>query len=366
MKHKFLFEIIFPVMLISILLSCQRGDSEQSASPDWEFEALPAEVKNNFFANSRGANVLVDDGYWIWGLTVLKGDDGKYHGYYARWPDSLEFSAWLTHCEIAHGVADNPEGPFEFQSVVLESRNLDGWDVNNAHNPSVCVAEGQICLYYISNDIREKYQGDIEEDYPDMAWFRENRRLVRNSQRINVAIAEDPAGPFDRADQPVVEPHGNFKNIAVNPAVVYVDGQYVMIMKGDDVRHEEVHRIQFVGHADNPEGPFTFQDEPVYAEAQTEDAALWYDQQRERFFMTVHVMWQPELALFTSEDSYNWQMAENPVFMKKEIQLDDGSVWTPDRLERPFVLTDDQGNPEMLYVAVSDSGVTGNIAIPVK
>lgn len=366
MKQKLLFKILFPVMFISIFFSCQSGDSEQSVSPDWEFEALPVEIKDNFFAKNRGSNVLVDDHHWIWGLTVLQDDDGRYHGYYARWPDSLEFSAWLTHCEIAHGVADNPEGPFEFQSVVLESRNLDGWDVNNAHNPSVLVAEDKICLYYISNDIRGKYQGDIDENYPDMEWFQENRRLVRNSQRIGVAIASDPGGPFTRADEPVVEPHGNFKNIAVNPAVVFVDDKYVMIMKGDDVRHEDVHRIQFVGHADNPEGPFTFQDEPVYAEAQTEDAALWYHNQHKQFYMTVHVMGQPELALFTSGDSHSWQMAENRVFMKKQIQLDDGSVWTPDRLERPFVLTDQQGKPQMLYVAVSDSGVTGNIAIPVK
>ena len=51
--------------------------------------------------------------------------------------------------------------------------------------------------------------------------------------------------------------------------------------------------------------------------------------------------------------------------MKKEFLLEDGTLWKPKRVERPFVLTDENGKPIMLYVAIADQGVSGNIAIPI-
>ena len=60
-------------------------------------------------------------------MAVIKWADGKYHGYYARWPEELGHDAWMMHCEIAHAVADQPEGPFSYVNTVLESRNPDGW-----------------------------------------------------------------------------------------------------------------------------------------------------------------------------------------------------------------------------------------------
>jgi hypothetical protein len=95
--------------------------------------------------------VLADPDRFVWGFTVMKWTDGKHHGYYARWPKKLGFNAWMTDCEIAHAVADKPEGPFRTTGTVIESRHAEGWDVVNAHNPAVCVAEGKVCLYYISN-----------------------------------------------------------------------------------------------------------------------------------------------------------------------------------------------------------------------
>lgn len=310
------------------------------------------------------SHVFVDPGYRIWGMAVIQWSDGKYHGYYARWPEALGHDAWMTHCEIAHAVADKPEGPFKYVNTVLESRNIDGWDVNNAHNPAICVVDGTICLYYIANDLRLIYDGDFKTDTPDMKWFEENRTRVRNTQRIGVATATDPAGPFVRSKEPVVRPHGRFINLAVNPAVCYVDGTYTMIMKGDDAtKPEQWFRIQLVGHAQDPAGPFTFQQEPVYSKRQTEDAGIWYDREAGRYYMVCHVMRKPDLALFTSPDGKSWKPAPDRIFMKKQFRLEDGRTWKPDRVERPFILTDDAGKPRMLYLGVADDDVNGNITI---
>ena len=356
-------KLICFVSIIYFLSFHSIGYAQQPIKADWQFKEIPSSVKTDFFNDKRNAHVLVNPEYRIWGMAVIKWNDGKYHGYYARWPKKLGHSAWLTDCEIAHAVSDKPEGPFVFKNVVLKSRNEKGWDIINSHNPAICVANGEICLYYISNDMRGKLQDVSVLSKEERKKY---RKLIRNSQRIGVAIATNPAGPFIRSEKPVVEPDNVlFKNIAVNPAVTYVDGKFVMIMKGDEVDKDGWYRIQLVGHADKPEGPFVFQKKPVYDKVQTEDAGIWYDHQSKIFYMTCHVIGQRDLALFSSKDSYNWNIQEH-VFSKKEIKLDDGTIWKPARVERPFVLTDDNGKPVCLYVAISDKNKNGNIAIPIK
>jgi hypothetical protein len=331
-------------------------------------QPLPVSVVEDFANHRRSPHVLADPAFRIWGLSVIRWSDGKYHGYYGRWREELGHDGWLTDTEIVHAVADKPEGPFVPTGVVLASRNPDGWDLANAHNSYAILADGKICLYYISNQLAGKFDSDDSNRLPPDHWLRDkpsNWKTIRNSQCIGVAIAERPEGPFVRAERPVVEPSENqpFTNIAVNPAVIYRNGRYTMVMKGDDpARSDESRwfRIQLVGHSDHPDGPFSFQDEPVYAERQTEDAGLFF---YHRYFMVCHVMGTRELALFSSRDSRSWQPADQKVLMQKQFRLEDGTIWKPARVERPFVLTEN-GRPTMLYVAVADQDRNGNIAVP--
>jgi hypothetical protein len=369
-------EILIGLFIISVSLftSCKISnktiESNTVSTADAEntlfsFESLPLSTKADFFSKKTGPHVLADPDYYVWCLTVIKWNDGKYHGYYSRWPKELGHNGWLVDCEIAHAVSETPEGPFRFVNVVLESRNTNGWDVINAHNPAVCVADGKIHLYYIANELKGKLD-DLSSPM-DVKFREKNWKLIRNSQRIGVATATDPAGVFTRTPNPIVEPDNVlFKNIAVNPAVCYANGIFTMIMKGDDVGKESWFRIQLAGHSKSAEGPFVFQQKPVYDKMQTEDAGIWHDKRTETYYMTCHVMEQPDLALFSSKDSYKWQEASQPIFMKKEFVMDNGEIWKPERVERPFVLTDDKGKAVMLYVAIADKGVNGNIAIPIK
>lgn len=368
------FKILLLLFVIVISASCTNNSSsnqlKKSAKRDYtnlSFDTLPKSIVDNFYNHTKNAHILVEPGYYIWGTSIVKWNK-KYHAFYARWNKKNKFKGWMTNCEIAHAVSSKPEGPYEFVNVVLKNKKNTGWDIINSHNPYAIVADGKICLYYISNDIKplfEKEDGTI--DYPDSIWLAENRTLLRNSQCIGVAIADNPSGPFVRSKKVVVKPdNAQFKNIAVNPAVVYQNNQYVMIMKGDDVKYENWFRIQLVGNADTPEGPFNFALKPVYAEAQTEDACIWFDSVLNKYYMVCHVMRERDLALFSSKNGFDWQPDKRKIFMKKEFILSDGSVWTPKRIERPFVLTDETGKPIMLYVAVADKNVSGNIAVPIK
>ena len=41
----------------------------------------------------------------------------------SRWPKDLSFHpGWMIASEIVHASADTPEGPFDFEEVVLPSR----------------------------------------------------------------------------------------------------------------------------------------------------------------------------------------------------------------------------------------------------
>jgi hypothetical protein len=365
-------KVIFIIYLLIIFSSCQQKSTSENTTQKQKdynnlaFGNIPPTVINGFILNEKDENVLVEPGYYVWGMSVIKWD-GEYHSYYSRWNKKHGFDGWMTHCEIAHAKSLRPEGPFEFVNVVLESRNNSGWDLLNAHNPYAVVVDGQIMLYYISNDLRSYISTNNSEIvYPDSTWLIENRDIIRNSQRIGLAKASEPGGPFTRSKEPVVEPDGvNYKNIAVNPAVAYSNNRYIMIMKSDDIKHDTKFRIQFAGYSDNAEGPFVFPSTSLYDEKQTEDAYLWYDKLLNSYYMICHVMGQKDLAFFKSDDGLKWNKHERAVFMKKEILLSNDSLWIPDRVERPFILTDSLGQPMMIYVAVADKNTSGNIAIPI-
>jgi len=77
-----------------------------------------------------------EPGYHVWGSSPVIGPAGKTHLFVARWLIEKKFKAWLTHCEIARYVSDQPEGPFAFQEVVAGSGEKGTWDYQSPHNPS--------------------------------------------------------------------------------------------------------------------------------------------------------------------------------------------------------------------------------------
>lgn len=90
------------------------------------------------------------EGYWTWGSSVVKGDDGKYHMYVSRFPKSLPFHpGWMVASEIAHAVADVPQGPYRFSDVALPARGAQYWDGRSTHNPRILKRGHKYYLIYI-------------------------------------------------------------------------------------------------------------------------------------------------------------------------------------------------------------------------
>lgn len=325
--------------------------------------ALPLEARECFLKQQVGAHVLSDEDYFVWCVTAMRWTDGKIHAYYSRWPKRYAWRGWRTHSEIAHAVADSPEGPFRTTGTVLSCRNPDRWDALNAHTPSVCVVGGKIHVYFVANQIGDYYNATPEHPLPPDEWFNDNMRFVHLSQRITVATATCPEGPFIRHDKPVFTPGGRFKDVVCNPAVVHRDGKCIMIVKGDDARHAQPFRIQCAAVAEDPLGPFQQVDTPILDDVSTEDACIWYDAMRHRYRCVVHVLDEPRLVELASDNGRDWRKSEPFLFMRKEFRLSDGSIWNPDRVERPFVLPDENGDPRWLYVGVKQGDLSANIAL---
>ena len=341
--------------------------AEQPSSPPDTLRlvvgAYPGARANLADAKGISANIVADPDWYIWGGSVIA-DGGKYHMFAERWPRKYGFNCWLTHAEIAHYVADTPEGPFRFVKTVLTGRGAGHWDQFTAQNPRLCKFNGKFYLYYVSmNHPTLDAVGLIataKGGAKSPTWL-----PLRNTQRVGLAIADTLDGPWQRFDKPVVEPAEAICRIANNPAVCQgPDGRYHMIIKGDKPNAAKGWTVvQATAVADQPEGPWQVQPIPAFGEYNTEDACIWYDAALRRFYAVVHVHGQSVMAMITSADGIKWEKAAQFKLMPKEIPLATGGSFKAMRMERPFVLTDAHGQPSHLYLAIYNGRDAYNVVL---
>jgi hypothetical protein len=315
--------------------------------------------------------VFRDAAFNIWCGSAIRGDDRRYHLFYSRWPRTFGHPAWVTHSEIAHAVADNLFGPYRHAEVTLPARGAEFWDGLCTHNPTVLRANGKYYLYYTGNT------GDGVVVKP-LNWTH------RNNQRIGVAVADRPAGPWHRFDQPVVDissDPGASDALAVNnPSVCQrPDGGFLMVYKavarqgappfGGPVVH-------LVATAEAPTGPFRKYPQPIFtrpgAPFAAEDPFLWRG--ADRYWAVVkdmHGLFTGRgcsLALFESRDGFDWNLAANPLVSSLAVTWANGHKQTLAALERPQVYLEN-GVPAALFCAAAESDDRDhsfNIQIPLR
>ena len=97
---------------------------------------MSCNAQNDIYDNLKEAPLnggLQMDDYWVWGSSVIKGDDGKYHMYASRWPKMLPFHpGWMIASEIVHATSETPEGPYKrlseepiFRFETAENNRID-------------------------------------------------------------------------------------------------------------------------------------------------------------------------------------------------------------------------------------------------
>jgi alpha-L-fucosidase len=310
-------------------------------------------------------NVFKTEGYYNWCTSTVKGDDGKYHLFYSRWKKEYSFYGWLTHSEIAHAVSDSPAGPWKYKETVLKGRGKGHWDAITVHNPKIKSFEGKYYLYYCSTNLGDKSY--TEEELIETAhtgYDHPNWKILRPNQRTGVAVSSSLSGPWERMDEPLIEPTGPITTLTVNPAIDRGgDGKYYLIVKGDKPNETRFIRNQAMAISDSPAGPFEMQSKPVIDYLDTEDMSLWYDAGREHFYGVFHA--HSFIGMVSSRDGLDWKKASEYVLTPKEIPLQDGGLLSPDRLERPFIYLE-EGEPKVLSLAVKKEDESYCIFLPIE
>ncbi|MBS2213576.1 glycoside hydrolase family protein [Carboxylicivirga mesophila] len=402
---KLVSKFILIAVTISYLASCNT-----KAPEPLQISPLPVDA---FIDGDilMGSSTLNDPKRFIWGGSVIKGDDGRYHMIYNTWEcgDSIpQFTdSWVLHSKLGYAVSDYPDKGFEFQKIILQGRRFKGdttaWDAQMVTNPHLKKFNDKYYLYYVgSREPGVQPEGSKGEHL-------NQRNRIQQMQCIGViefdSFEDLMAGNFRRPDQPILQPRTRVKAdnivhpspegtvakpdniIVVNPSVVQrpSDGKYLLYFKGNiyDPHWKGVHGVAV---ADSPMGPFQPGDNVIFEVmmddgkiASAEDPFVWYHQRSERFYAVIKDFSgqitgaEPGLAILESKDGMSWTQPANPFFMKKEVQLKSGEVVKVNRLERPQLLLDEEGNPLVLYAACSlvninprQDGASFNIQIPLN
>lgn len=179
-------------------------DREGSFADRWSFEGI----------------AIQENGYHIWCASPIIDDKGKAHLFASRWPTRYKVDpGWRSHSEIAHYVADKPEGPFRFSDIAMKGTGRDTWDKYGMHNPTIHrVADQYVLLYIANNDYHQP---------PHPA-----------NQNIGMAVSESLNGPWKKVngDGKILTPpsspaYWNYKagNGVVNPSLLPYRGGFLCI-----------------------------------------------------------------------------------------------------------------------------------------
>ncbi|GAB3650774.1 hypothetical protein GCM10028791_18450 [Echinicola sediminis] len=288
-----------------------------------------------------------DENYSIWGCAPIVGDDGKIHIFAARWPEKKVDPAWRKSSEIAHYVADQPEGPFVFSDVAIKGTGEDTWDKYAPHNPEIAKVGDKYVLIYIANtDYRQP-------PHP-------------GNQRIGMAIADSPYGPWEKVgkdglilgfDDPEKWNYQS-RNGAVNPVFMERDGEFLLYFKSTGKEGLKYG----LAISDKLEGPYEITDQPVTSnKGALEDGTAFYYEDHVYLLTTDNHGHNTGIkgggTLWKSKDGKTFQLKDATIgyktigdyysaYQENSVRKIYGGL--PKLMERPKILMMD-GKPAYLY-----------------
>lgn len=327
----------------------------------------------------KGGGFAMDD-YWIWGSSVIKGQDGKYHMFADRWAKELGFGAWVTNSEVVHAVSDTPEGPYVFSDIALPARGAEYFDGLATHNPRVIFFNGTYYLYYFGTtyDFPVPTPGyHWENDWFERAWM---------NKRIGVASSASLYGPWERMDTPVIEPRpGHWDaTITTNPSPVVnpETGKILLIYKSSQVNSQPP-LLLGAAEAAHPQGEYRrLTDHPIFRfetqdnqDNDVEDPFVWWAGGRYELIMKDrfgHICGEEGGGVHAvSDNGIDWKLSDPVKAYSRTIRWDDGTTTTQANFERPFILFEN-GKPAYLFAATGTGPGpwnferTWNMVIPLK
>lgn len=322
------------------------------------------------------------EGYWVWGSSVIKGNDGKYHMFVSRFPKSLPFHpGWMVASEIVHAISDTPEGPYKFSDIALPARGAQYWDGRSTHNPRILEYQNKYYLIYMgsTHPFANPTYDQLTLDSP---WC----TVGRSNKRIGLAIADSPYGPWKRFDEPILKtkPNTFYSFLVSNPSpIIQEDGSVMMIFKGRTYVGDDKFSDMALGIAYAPsiEGPYTVLNngQPIFqvdGQGEAEDPFLWKDSRG------YHAIFKDHVAKFTGEkgggvmahspNGIQWTIDKDPKAYSRTVEWEDGKVEMQGQLERPFLLFENGKATHAFFATMNGAGgfdnatQSWNMVIPIK
>ena len=315
--------------------------------------------------------IFSQSGWCLWDPCIVAGGNGKFYLFYSRWPTKLGYEAWCTHAEIAYAAATNAAGPYEFQGVALPARGGNFWDGHSVFNTDVVRIGEKYFLYYTGNHGTTNWVANRAIPASSDEWW-----IHRNNQRIGVAVADSPNGPWQRFDQPLIDVGKIFGQTIINVPnlVIKPAGGFRLYYKtlaegpgrfGSGVFH-------FGADADSPLGPFVRYPEPMVNKNKLmpevekrfnfhiDDHFEWIQNGRYYAIVKDHdapflTKYGRSLLLFNSPDGRTWKPSTHTLVKDFAICWDNGARQNFTRLEMPKLLLE-AGRPVILSLAALPEG----------
>jgi len=360
-------QIVAGVVVFPKLISCTKSMSESA----FINRILAAPIDGGY----------QDPNYWIWGSSVIKGEDNRYHMFASRWSNKISFANWVTNSEVVHAVSDTPTGPYKTVNVVLPVRGKECWDGMCTHNPRVIKYGNKFLLYYFGTTY------DFDQPTPESPEVStENWNKAWMNKRIGVAISDSVYGPWERLDKPIIEPQPDSwdKSITSNPApVVNEKTGEILLMYKSSTDGLTPPLLLGVSNAVNPEGPYErLNDKPIFRfetadnnRIDVEDPFIWRNGGRYEAILkdrTGEICGEEGGGIHAwSNDGVEWQLFENVKAYGRDVLWEDGTITHQNHFERPFLLIED-GVPTHLFAATGNGSrpwsfdKTWNMVIPLK
>jgi hypothetical protein len=248
--------------------------------------------------------IIEDSEYNIWGSSPIWGNDDKVHVFSARIPLASGFHVWWATSEIAHYVADKPEGPFSLVEVILKPGDSPegSWDSGTQHNPTITKIDDLFVLCYHSS------MGTVND-------------RKRSSIRIGMMTATDINGPWTKLGMMLNPPTTEESNVVSREHYGFTDNP--SLVRHPDGRFFLYYRIKFPGLegkntygvaiADKLEGPYVHHtDRVVNNPTYIEDPYVFV--YKGLFYMLITDNEKDQGLLLTSEDGLHFNYNEGQGF----------------------------------------------------
>ena len=264
-------------------------------------------------------------GFYIWCSSVIKGENGRFYMFAARWPEESGFpDGYMTHSEIVRASTDALGRPFRFEAAVIGKRSGGYWDSMMAHNPFIIKLNGTYVMFYIGT--------------PDGQY---------TTRAIGYATADRLDGAWTRSDRPLdLPPNANNPALLAEP-----DGRILLYFRDGDLKVSVAEARQY-------SGPYRILKRDILPHAPVEDMFVFKKN-------GMYVMLAEDTAggytgvtkagaCFLSTDGIHWQPDSPALAYGFDIPFSDGSALTLQRRERPAVFED--GGSAWLFTGAKTGG----------